>query len=83
MNLVLQLTPETEAKLLERAHLAGKKPEDIALEVLDDQLNGDSPSGAILPTEAWLREFDAWVSGHKSRNPRVDDSRESIYPDRW
>lgn len=81
MNLILHLTPETEAKLIERANLVGKKPEELALEALNDQLNGESPT-ATLPAEAWLLEFDAWVSNHKSRNPRFDDSREGIYPDR-
>jgi len=83
MNLILHLTPETEAKLMERASLVGKNPEDVALDVLHDQLDGEPSSAATLPPEAWLREFDAWVSDHKSRNPRLDDSRESIYPDRW
>lgn len=32
------------------------------------------------PREQWLRSFDALVKGQKSRNPRFDDSRESIYP---
>lgn len=83
MNLLLHLTPETEAKLKQRASLAGKQVEDVVLEALAEQLNGEPVSGPTLPIEAWLQEFDAWVSGHKSRNPDVDDSRESIYPDRW
>lgn len=83
MNLVLHLPPETEAKLIERANSVGKKPEELALQALDDQLNGAFVSAATLPTEVWLREFDAWVSELKPRNPQFDDSREGIYPDRW
>ena len=82
MNLILQLTPETEAKLKERAILVGKRPEDLALEALNERLNGEPVSAPTLPVEVWLQEFDAWVSGHTSRNPQFDDSRESIYPDR-
>jgi hypothetical protein len=43
---------------------------------------GDSMAGPALSTEARLAEFDAWVAGQKPRNPSVDDSRESTYPDR-
>lgn len=83
MNLTLHLTPETEARLKEHAALAGKRPEDLALEALQDKLSGEPVAPPALPPEEWLRQFDAWVSHHESRNPRVDDSRESLYPDRW
>ncbi len=83
MNLTLHLTPETEAKLKEQAALSGKKPEELALEALQDKLEAESVSAPSLSTDEWLRQFDAWVSDHRSRNPRVDDSRDSIYPDRW
>ena len=33
------------------------------------------------PTE-WAAYFEAWLKRQRSRNPNVDDSRESIYPDR-
>jgi hypothetical protein len=82
MNLVLNLTPDTEAKLKERAVLAGKRPEELALEVLRDEFAAEPETAATLPLEAWLHEFDIWLRGHKSRNPHFDDSRESIYPDR-
>jgi hypothetical protein len=83
MNLTLTLTPETEARLKEQSNLTGKKPEQLALEALQDRLSGEPVSPPSLSAEEWLHEFDAWVRGHESRNPRLDDSRESIYPDRW
>ncbi|HEV2968901.1 MAG TPA: hypothetical protein VGY55_02855 [Pirellulales bacterium] len=83
MNLVLNLPPETEAKLRQAADRSGKAPEALALEALDDKLSGELGSQQMLAPDEWLRQFDAWVSGHESRNPRVDGSRESIYPDRW
>jgi len=49
MNLILQLTPETEARLVARASLAGIKPEELALQALDAQLNGEGESAATLP----------------------------------
>jgi len=32
-----------------------------------------------LPYPEWKKEFDAFVAQQKPRNPKVDDSRESIY----
>jgi hypothetical protein len=82
MTLVLQLPPETEAKLCERARQAGKAPETLALEKLCEGLDGDAPAPEILAGDAWLAEFNAWVASQQPRNPIFDDSRESIYSDR-
>ena len=82
MNLILHLPPDTEAKLNEKARVLGKPPEAVALEALNDRLSEDVVAQPLLPPDEWLRQFDAWVVSHPSRNPRVDDSRESIYPDR-
>lgn len=82
MNLTLQLPPETEEKLKEQANLAGRSLEDFALEALHDKLAAEPLLTPVLSSEDWLRQFNAWVSGHATRNPRFDDSRDSIYPDR-
>ena len=82
MTIILQLPPDTEALLRERVQLTGEAPEVIALETLREGLEGDATAEPKLSTEAWLAEFDAWIAGQKPRNPNVDDSRESIYPDR-
>jgi hypothetical protein len=82
MTLVLQLPPETEARLRDRAQMAGVAPEAFALETLRESLEGDR-SSPPLSKEAWHAEFDAWIAGLPSGNPNMDDSRESIYPDRW
>lgn len=29
--------------------------------------------------EEWVARYDAWVASHVSRNPSLDDSRESMY----
>jgi hypothetical protein len=83
MNLVLNLSRKTEAKLRQASIRSGKAPEALVLEALDDKLSGELGSQQVLLPDEWLRQFDAWVRGHESRNPRVDDSRESIDPDRW
>lgn len=82
MNLTLRISAETEAKLLEQARRTGRSPEDLALEALQDRLSSDATSAPLLSPEEWSRQFDAWVAGHRSRNPSFDDSRESVYPDR-
>ena len=83
MNLTLHLTQETEARLKEQASLSGRSLEELALEALQEKLSGEPISPPLLSPEEWLRQFDAWVGDHKSRNPRLDDSRDSMYPDRW
>lgn len=83
MNLILHLPPETEARLRQASAESGKAPEALALEALDEKLATSLNSGPDLSREEWLRHFNEWVSKQKSRNPNFDDSRESIYPDRW
>lgn len=83
MNLTLHLTAEEEAKLKQQAAMTGKRPEQLALEALQDKLSGEPISPPLLSPEEWLPQFDAWVGDHPSRNPHFDDSRDSIYPDRW
>jgi hypothetical protein len=83
MNLILNLPPETEVRLRQAAQESGKTPETLALEALDDKLSSEFSSEPELSREEWLRRFNEWMSQVKSRNPNVDDSRESFYPDRW
>lgn len=83
MNLILQLPLELEAKLCEQAKAAGKPPEEVAIAALEQGLAATDESLPTLPLDQWLLQFDAWVGDHESRNPRLDDSRESMYPDRW
>lgn len=83
MNLILNISPETEIRLREYVAATGKQPEQLALEALQDKLAADETSTGSLSTDEWLRQFDAWVGTLTSHNPNVDDSRESIYPDRW
>jgi hypothetical protein len=82
MTIVLQLPPDTEALLRDRARRAGIAPEAVALEAWRDSLCGDTRDIPSLSNEVWLAEFDAWVGHQKPRNPDFDDSRDSIYPDR-
>ncbi len=71
--MTITLTPQTEAKLLEKAHHEGQDPDVLANDVLWDFLNAkqehvnNQPAASILPPEqpgedprlAILREIDA------------------------
>ena len=82
MNLVLHLPPETEERLRQSAAETGKTPEALALEALDEKLACEEGVHETPSPGEWLRQFDAWVGELKSRNPNVDDSRDSIYEGR-
>ncbi len=82
MQLTLRLTPELESELNAQAALTGKPPEELVLEALRDKFASEPTPTTKVSTEEWLRHFDAWIGSLESRNPEVDVSRESIYPDR-
>lgn len=48
----------------------------------DRTTNGSSSQGDILPPDEWIKEFDRITESRNGGNPRLDDSRESIYGDR-
>ena len=82
MNLTLYLTPETEAKLKERASLTGKNPEVVAIEAIQEQLSVAAEPGEMLSAKSRLAEFRDWLSSMPGGNPRADFSRDSIYGNR-
>jgi hypothetical protein len=62
------LSPEVQAeldKLLERISQA--------------RMPGDPPRPRTETAEEWIARFQAWIDSQPSRNPNVDDSRDSIY----
>ena len=80
MNLILQLTPETEIRLKEWTALTGEKPETVALEALQEKLSNENDP---LPQAASSAEFQKWFTSHPySTAPTLDDSRERIYEGR-
>ena len=82
MNLILHLTPETEVKLQEFVAATGMKPEELALEAIEEKLSRRPSSSRRLSVEEWTKRFDAWVATHRPHDRFVDDSRESIYEGR-
>jgi len=82
MNIVLQLSPETEAKLLQQAVLVGKPPEELAMKALEEQLATESPMMETQTAQQWVADFHRWAESHRRLPHEADDSRESIYEGR-
>ena len=82
MNLVLQLSPETEAKLLQQAAIVGRPPEELAMKALEEKLATESPVMEALTAQQWVADFHRWAESHRRLPHEADDSRESIYAGR-
>lgn len=78
---IAQLSPEDQAELEKRAAASGRDVAAYIFDVVRQELATDEngPAHAAVPYDEWHREFRDWVARHRSRNPRFDDSRESIY----
>jgi hypothetical protein len=81
MNITLQLSPADQAELEKRAAATGRDVGAYILDAVYQQLATDENGAAheTVPYAEWHRKFRDWIAGHRSRNPRFDDSRESIY----
>jgi len=82
MNIVLQLSPETEAKLLQQAVRVGKPPEELAMKALEEQLAAESPVLETQTAQQWIADFHRWAESHRQLPHEADDSRDSIYAGR-
>jgi predicted transcriptional regulator len=81
MNLTLHLPAELEARLRQEARAAGKAPEDLAVEALEEKLSCE-PSTAEIPLDQWQAEFREWIAAMPRGNPDADLGRDSIYEGR-
>jgi hypothetical protein len=81
MNLTVPLSSEVQAELQRRAAAAGHDLTTYIAEALRQHLEADDGLDVHgrRSADEWIREFHDWVSRQKSRNPNVDDRRESIY----
>lgn len=92
MTVTIELKPEIEKRLAERAKQNGLKIETY-LEVfieenLDEKVESETgekekPFHETATKEEWLAEFDRWIDSHKDKDyPILPDeaySRENIY----
>ena len=79
MNVTLSLTQEETAELERRAAAAGTDVKTFLLHVMHDSAGSDDLLANDMPYDSWKKEFQRWISLRQSRNPVMDDSRESIY----
>jgi plasmid stability protein len=80
MALQLELAPDLEAKLRERAAQSGRSPEAFVLEALREDLAAGAEPGESLSPSSRLAELNDWFTSHPTSKAAVlDDSRESIY----
>ena len=84
MTLRIDLPPETEAKLRQRAAASGKDVtafvrETIEEKLADDQDNGSAPGGLRQGSDEWFVRLSDWVASHPRRPFLADDSRDAIY----
>jgi len=80
MTLKLQLSPDVEARLRDRATLMGRSPETLALEALEEKLATSAEPDDALSPGVRLAEFGEWFASHPaSKATALDDGRESIY----
>ena len=79
MNLTLSLSPEESADLQRRAAAAGTDVKTFLLHVIHDIDDAAEMATIDIPYDEWHQAFQEWLGRHQSKNPRMDDSRESIY----
>ena len=85
MNVSLELKPETEEQLAEKARLHGMSIEDYIRDVLEDHAANGKPTISLAATpEEWEAALDEFTHDAAFRNISwgVDDSRENIYRER-
>jgi hypothetical protein len=85
-SITLQLPPDTERRLREKADRSGQSLESYLLRLAEQAAAAESgaakPSPAELTPEQWSAEWRAWAASHRALPGEVDDSRESIYEGR-
>jgi hypothetical protein len=81
MQIELTLTPEERTELERQAEESGTDVKGYIQAVVQQALRIEDEKTARSkePYAEWKAAFDAWIAGHRSRNPNFDDSRESIY----
>jgi plasmid stability protein len=85
MTITVSFTPESEAKLRERAAASGKDVATFVREVVEEKLSSQAsaPVSADGATpEQWSAQLHVWAAGHASLDRIADDDRQSIYAGR-
>ncbi len=92
MTVTIQLKPEIERRLAEKARKNGLPMETFIEVFIEDNFQEEKPENSFSPSEKltkeeWRKEFRKWIDSHKDKNypvlPDEEYSRESIYEDRF
>ena len=95
MTVTIELKPEIEKRLAEKAKQNGFPMETFIEVFIEDNLEKgetstegkEKPFYETATTEEWIAEFDKWVDSHKDKNyPVLPDEaydRGNIYEDRF
>lgn len=93
MTVTIELKPETEKRLAEKAKQNGLPIETFIEVFIEDKLEEvkdkpqEKPFYETATTEEWLAEFDKWIDSHKDKDyPVLPDEvydRGNIYEDRF
>jgi predicted DNA-binding protein len=86
MTLNISLSPESEARLRERAAAEGKDVIVFARETIEEKIfarrdNGSATAPLRQGSDEWFAKFTEWVASHPPRQFLADDSRDAIYSD--
>lgn len=80
MSILLTFPPDELADWERRASSAGIDLTSFIRNAVRESLEeADVVEHEGVSYEQWRSEFRTWVAAQRSRNPRFDDSRESIY----
>jgi len=91
MTVTIELKPEIEKRLAEKAKKNGLPIETFIEVFIEDSLEAveekEKPFHETATKEEWLAEFRKWIDSHKDKDyPVLPDeaySRETIYEDRF
>jgi hypothetical protein len=87
--MAIQLNPEQETivgQAIEAGLIRGSEDAvEMGMAAVREKLRACGPSAAAVPSEDWLRDFDAWFESHSAAEPLLTDraiDRETIYGER-
>jgi predicted DNA-binding protein len=85
MTVTLELRPEIESRLTEKARSLGKTVETLLIEVIEESINKNGEEIPFYETaadEEWIAELDSLTIFSDQIPETWDDSRENIYGER-
>jgi hypothetical protein len=81
MSITIELPPDIEKTLRQRAADTRQTPEQFAAFIIEMTMKASIPPKE-LTAEEWIAEWKAWGASHRPLPHPADDSRDSIYEGR-